>query len=199
MKSISPRLLIWILRTLPNFLWPLKWLIMNKSLKATGKNFRFGPNSIFSDHRLIEIGNNVFFSDGTIINTQVPVYIGDNVMFGPEVLLIGGDHNFKVSGKLMNQVKSGGINLPIILDNDVWIGARCTVLKGVKIGEGAVVGAGSVVTKSLPPYSICVGNPCKPVKCRFTSSDLKKHLTVINSSYSFEEISQEYMIWNIII
>lgn len=197
MKNISPRSLIWFLRSMPNFLWPLKWLIIKNSLNRVGKNFRFGPNSIFSDHRLIEIGNNVFFSDGTIINTQVPVYIGDNVMFGPEVMLIGGDHNFKVAGKLMNQVKEGGVNMPIILENDVWIGARCTILKGVKIGEGAVIGAGSLVTKSLPPYSICVGNPCKPLKCRFSIDELNKHLLVIKSSHSFEDILQSYRQWNI--
>jgi acetyltransferase-like isoleucine patch superfamily enzyme len=56
--------------------------------------------------------------------------------------------------------------LPVTIGSDVWIGAGCKILGGVTIGDGCVVGAGSVVTKSLPPYSISVGNPAKVVKYR---------------------------------
>lgn len=193
----SQRQLTWCARALPNFLWPIKCLLLKKSLKIVGKNFRCGPNSIFTDSRLIEIGNNVFFSDGAVISTQVPVKIGNGVMFGPEVMIIGGDHNFNVVGMLMSKVKEGGLNIPIILEDDVWVGSRAIILKGVKVGEGAVVGAGSIVTKGLPPYSICVGNPCKPLKCRFSVVDLNQHLTIVNSNYSLEEIKQNYHQWNI--
>ncbi len=188
MIKINPKHLSWLTRTLPNFLWPVKWFILRKSLKKAGNNFRFSPNSIFSDHRLIEIGTNVFFGDRTIINTVVPIKIGNNVMFGPDVMIMGGDHNYSVVGKLMKEVKEGGKNLSVILEDDVWIGARTIILKGVKIGEGAVVGAGSLVTRNLPPYSVCFGNPCKPVKCRFFSEDLKKHLILVNSKHTFENI-----------
>jgi acetyltransferase-like isoleucine patch superfamily enzyme len=197
--NIKPGRLIKLYRTLPNFLWPIKWLVIKNSLKKIGKNFRFSPDSLFTDHRLIEIGNDVFFSIGTCINTTVPVRIGNGVMFGPEVMIIGGDHNFSVVGRLMNQVKEGGVNLPIIIEDDVWIGSRAIILKGVKIGEGAVVGAGSVVTKSLPPYSISVGNPCRPLKCRFSTNNLKEHLSIINSSYNMEEIKKGFLKWNIVI
>jgi acetyltransferase-like isoleucine patch superfamily enzyme len=197
MFLIKPQLLTWITRALPNFLWPVKWLLLKKSLKEVGRNFHFGPNSVFSDHRLIEIGNNVFFGDGIVINSQVPVKIGNGVMFGPEVMIIGGDHNFRVVGMTMNQVKVGGVNLPIIIEDDVWLGSRVIILKGIKIGEGTVVGAGSIVTKSLPPYSICVGNPCKPLHCRYSIKDLKKHLSLVNSHYNVEDILQCYQLWNI--
>lgn len=52
----------------------------------------------------------------------------------------------------------------IIIEDNVWIGERCTILKGVRIGQGSVIGCNSVVTKSVPPYSIAVGNPAKVVK-----------------------------------
>jgi acetyltransferase-like isoleucine patch superfamily enzyme len=197
MINLAPNHLGWFLRALPNFLWPLKWLVLHKSLKKVGKNFRFSPNSIFSDHRLIEIGNNVFFGEGIIINTVVPVKIGNNVMFGPEVMIMGGDHNFNAVGKSMRFVKQGGLNIPVILENDVWIGSRSIILKGVKIGEGTVIGAGSLLTKSLPPYSVSIGNPCKPLKCRFSSDNLKEHLQVVNSSYTFDAIAIQFQKWGI--
>jgi acetyltransferase-like isoleucine patch superfamily enzyme len=189
---MSPKYLSYVTRSLPNFLWPLKWIIVKSSLKMTGANFKFGYNSEFSDHRLIEVGNNVFMGFGTVINTTVPVSIGDNVMFGSRVTIMGGDHNFGVVGKSMRFVKEGGKNIPIVIEKDVWIGSNVTILKGVTISEGTVIGAGSVVTKSQPPYSICAGNPCKPMRLRFSESDLEKHLIAIHSGYTKEEVNNQF-------
>jgi acetyltransferase-like isoleucine patch superfamily enzyme len=186
--NVSPNKLSYITRSLPNFLWVLKWYIMRASLKKAGKNFKFGYNSEFADHRLIEVGDNVFMGQHTIINTTVPVKIGNNVMFGPQVTIMGGDHNINYVGKPMRFVKAGGKNIPIVIEDDAWIGTNVTILKGVQIGESAVVGAGSVVVKSLPPYSICIGNPCKPIKLRFSESDLGEHLKLVKSNYTKEQV-----------
>lgn len=62
--------------------------------------------------------------------------------------------------------EQGHIGSVITIEDNVWIGANCTVLKGVTIGHGTVVGAGSTVVKSLPPMSICVGNPARQIKSR---------------------------------
>lgn len=67
-------------------------------------------------------------------------------------------------GKMVDEVTSKG---PIILGNDVWIGANSTILSGVNIGNGAVIAANSVVTKDIPPYSIAGGIPCKVIRKRF--------------------------------
>jgi acetyltransferase-like isoleucine patch superfamily enzyme len=190
--NISPTKLSWILRAIPNFLWPLKFYLIKFSLKKTGKNFRFGSNCTFSDHRNIEVGDNVFIADNSVIAGIIPIKIGNNVMFGPEVMIMGGDHNMSVVGKPMRYVHTGGRNIPIELEDDVWVGARVLILKGVKIHEGAVVGAGSLVTKALPPYSVNVGSPCKTLKCRFSKEDLKEHLKLVKSKYTFEEIEKMY-------
>ena len=195
--SINPRALSWILRTMPNFCWSLKLILIKKSLLKIGKNFRCSPNAILSNPRLIEIGENVFFGNRTTINTVVPVRIGNNVMFGPEVMIISGDHNIREVGKLIKDVHEGGMNIPVIIEDDVWVGSRVLILKGVVIGEGAVVGAGSVVIKRLPPFSVSVGHPCKPVKCRFSSIDLKTHLKSTASKYSFEDVVEEYNLWGL--
>lgn len=61
-----------------------------------------------------------------------------------------------------------------IIGNDVWLGANSLVLKGVKIGDGAVIGAGAVVTKDVPPYAIVGGNPAKVIKMRFDDETIGK-------------------------
>lgn len=181
-----------LLRFIPNVLWPLKILLIKHSIKSKGKNFKVGPNVILYNRKEITVGKNVFIGDGTVIGGKVKVQIGDNVMFGPEVMIRGGDHNFSVVGKPMFKVKDGGLNLPIIIENDVWIGTRVIILKGVRIREGSVIGAGAIVTRDTLPYSIFIGTPAKPVKCRFTKKNLEQHLKSVDSAYTVDEIISLY-------
>lgn len=60
----------------------------------------------------------------------------------------------------------------VIINEDVWIGVNVTLLCGVNIGRGAIIGAGSVVTKSIPPYTIAVGNPCKVIKYKYNLEEI---------------------------
>ncbi len=69
-----------------------------------------------------------------------------------------------------------------------WIGGNVAILDGITIGEGCVIGASSVVTRSLPPYTICVGNPCRPIRKRFDDNELKKHLLLVKSKYEYDYI-----------
>lgn len=79
-------------------------------------------------------------------------------------MIIGANHRFSDVTKL---IKEQGVETKgIIIESDVWIGANCCVLDGVTIGRGSVIGAGSIVTKSIPPMSVAVGNPCRVIKQR---------------------------------
>jgi len=159
-----------------------------KRFKACGNNFRWYPsNSTFIKPELAEIGDNVFIGGNCHISVHTSLKIEDGVTVGPELIIMGGDHNFNEIGKRLYQVKSDGINLPIVIEKDVWIGARVTILKGVTIREGAVIGAGSVVTKKVPPYTISVGNPARAIKKRFSDEELKLHLNSLG--YSNESIA----------
>ncbi len=181
-----------LLRLFPNFLWPIKVLVL-KSLVTHGKKFQLGPNVILYNYREITVGDKVFLGDGTTIGGKVAVNIGNNVMFGPEVMIRGGDHNFSVVGKPMAEVKTGGVNLPITIENDVWIGTRVIVLKGVRICEGSVIAAGAVLNKEVPPYTIVGGLPAKPIKPRFhKKSDLQKHLEGVGSKYTLDSVIEKY-------
>ncbi|WP_052722993.1 acyltransferase [Methanosarcina lacustris] len=140
------------------------------SFKKVGESFIFdGLGSTIINPFNIEIGNDVFIGKNAYISIHNSLKIGNSVMIGPNVTIIGGDHNFAIKGKKMSQVKSGGINLPIVIQDDVWIGANVTILKGVVIGEGSIIGAGSVVTKAIPKYTIAAGNPAKLIRKRFNN------------------------------
>ena len=101
--------------------------------------------------------------------------IGNKVILGPNVTIMGGDHNYRWVGKYMYDVKEGGTDLPVVIQDDVWIGADVVILKGVMLGKGSIVGAGSVVTKNVPCYAVVAGNPAKIIKMRFSPNEQIEH------------------------
>jgi acetyltransferase-like isoleucine patch superfamily enzyme len=109
----------------------------------------------------IVIGNNVGIS-GSTINAMQKITIGDNVMIGSGCLISDNDsHSLDYRYRdVASKVKAKPINIC----SNVFIGARSIILKGVTIGEGAVIGAGSVVTHDVPSYTIYAGNPARFVK-----------------------------------
>jgi maltose O-acetyltransferase len=93
------------------------------------------------------------------------VTIGDDVVMAPEVIAISSNHEFAdttIPIRLQGQTQSR----PIFVGNDVWLGARCIILPGVRVGDHAIVGAGSVVTKDVEPWAIVGGNPARLIRRR---------------------------------
>lgn len=114
-----------------------------------------------------------------MLSTRANVYIGDDVMFGPGVTIITGNHRTDLVGKAMKSVTDEE-KLPendedVIIENDVWVGANAMILKGVTIGEGSIIGAGSIVTKDVPPYTIYIGVHSPTEYRRFTDEQLLEH------------------------
>lgn len=110
----------------------------------------------------ISLGDRSGIGDGC--HFQGKVSIGNDVMIAPECVFLADFHNIEAINIPMNQ--QGVTMSEICVENDVWIGYRSIVLPGVKLGQGCVVGAGAVVTKSVPPYGIAVGVPAKVIKYR---------------------------------
>ena len=79
----------------------------------------------------------------------------------------------------------------IIVEDDVWIGMNALILSGVKIGKGAIIGAGSVISKDIPPYAIAVGNPCKVIKYRF-SEEIRKKVNKIKFENITENLKEKF-------
>lgn len=93
------------------------------------------------------------------------VTIGSNVMMGPDVCIYVRNHAFDQTDIPMNQ-QGFSPEKPVFIEDDVWIGAKVIILPGVHIGTGAVIGAGSVVTKDVPDYAVVGGNPARILKMR---------------------------------
>lgn len=115
----------------------------------------------FSGQKRIQIGKNFYSNVGCHLLGEIN--IGDDVQLGPQVVFWGRDHGLK-KGVLINLQPH--VLKPIRIGNDVWIGANATILKGVTISDGAVVAAGAVVTKDVPPNAIVAGVPAKVIKYR---------------------------------
>ena len=147
-----------------------------------GKNFHVGRNVFFWAKNKIVIGDNFYM--GRCSQIECDVRIGDNVMCGNNVAFVGKyDHNFKEIGKptrLSTQIRDKdyqwkGLDSITIVEDDVWIGYGSIIMSGVKIGRGAIIAAGSVVTKDIFPYNIVGGNPAKKITARFSSPEINLH------------------------
>ena len=114
------------------------------------------------------VGSNSAIGAYSFIGAQGGIRIGDNVIMGPKVSMHAENHNFAqvdLPIRLQGENRKG-----IQIDDDCWIGAGSIILDGVHIGRGCVVAAGSVVTKSIPAYSVVAGVPSKVIKSRLQSS-----------------------------
>jgi acetyltransferase-like isoleucine patch superfamily enzyme len=112
----------------------------------------------------LEIGKDSSLNQGVIIDGTGGVKIGNGVRIAPYVVINTADHEFSDSNMMIKD--QGFLVAPIVIEDDVWIGAAVVINKGVTIGKGSVIGAGSVVTKDIPPYSVAVGVPCKVIRSR---------------------------------
>lgn len=119
-------------------------------------NFRNLPNSG------IEIGRDSLIGEYTIIRGQGGVHIGDRVYTSPFTQILAVNHVFDDPDRPF--VEQGITAQGIIIEDDVWLGANVVVTDGIKIGKGAVVAAGAVVTKDVPPNTVVGGVPAKPIK-----------------------------------
>lgn len=129
--------------------------------------FNLGARSVIEDFATVNNGvGDVIIGDYTIIglgNVIIgPVTIGNNVMLAQNIVVSGLNHGYEdinTSPRLQKETCK-----PIIISDDVWIGANCVITAGVTLGKHCVIGAGSVVTKDVPDYAIAVGNPARVIK-----------------------------------
>jgi acetyltransferase-like isoleucine patch superfamily enzyme len=144
---------------------------------AHGRNFRFDPFGAYT-FATISVGDDVNLGvEPILMAAKSTITIGNKVMFGPQVMLIGGVHNTSVVGQFMFDVteKCPDDDRGVVIEDDVWVGARAMILQGVVVGRGSIVGAGAVVTKSVPPYAVVAGVPARVVKFRWDVDTILRH------------------------
>jgi len=118
--------------------------------------------------RGLAIGNDTYVGPRCTLGAGGGITIGANVTLGAAVDLLAENHEFADAGSLISA--QGVTRQGIVLENDVWIGNRAIVLDGVRVGKGAVIGAGAVVTKDVPCDTVVAGNPARSIGRRADKS-----------------------------
>lgn len=126
--------------------------------KETDASFRLFPPFYTDCGKNITVGKNVFINSGCRFQDQGGITIGDGCLIGHNVVMATLNHELEPTRR------ANLIPCPIVLEENVWIGANATLLPGVKIGAGAVVAAGAVVTKDVPARGVVAGVPAKLIK-----------------------------------
>jgi chloramphenicol O-acetyltransferase type B len=154
---------------------------------SIGAGFHAGVRVRLWAKSTLIIGKNFYIGRDSFIETDCS--IGDNVIFGNKVAIVGKyDHNYQQVGKpirLASAIRNPdyswkGLGLVTMIGNDVWVGYGSTIIQGVQISNGAIIAAGSVVTKNVEAYSIYGGNPAKKITDRFESiKDLEEHCRLL--------------------
>ena len=144
---------------------PKKRKIFYKFTMPDKVDFQFiHPGLVINFPENVRLGNNLIFNRNVSITARSKVSIGNNVLFGPNVVINDSNHLFIDKDKPITQ--QGHTAKEIIIEDDVWIASNSVILKGVHIGKGAVVAAGSVVTKDVEPYTVVAGAPARKIKNR---------------------------------
>ena len=125
--------------------------------KLFTQSFEHNPIRIFiRSGAELTLGDNVFLNHGVHLSASKKIIIGNNVNIAEDCLIIDNDFHMVGSSEIKME--------PITIGNNVWISSRVIILKGVSIGDNAVIGAGSVVTKSVPKNKLVAGNPARVIK-----------------------------------
>jgi acetyltransferase-like isoleucine patch superfamily enzyme len=170
--------------------WHIANIKYRKYEISTG--FHAGIRVRFWAKNTLKIGKNFYIGRDSFIETDC--IIGDNVIFGNRVAVVGKyDHHYHEIGvpiRLATAIRDNhyswkGLNLVTQIGNDVWIGYGTTIMQGVTIHDGAIIAAGSVVTKDVEGYTIYAGNPAKKITNRFSSeNDLQRHIEILQNGIS---------------
>lgn len=133
------------------------------SLGAIGRNVRIGPDAIVHFPERVRLGSNVLVHNGAHFDAEGGIEIGDNFVSAEGLTILTSNHRYEGDALPWDEEK---VLRKVVVGENVWCGRRVMILPGVTIGEGAIVGAGAVVTKDVEPLSIVGGNPARVIKRR---------------------------------
>lgn len=142
----------------------IRLYVFRLMLKKMGSRVFIDTKVYFRYPNRVKIGSDVSINRGcefypSFYNRDATIELGNNIRLGPSIKFLAAGHDYK-------EINLPNISAKIIVKDNVWIGANCSILKGITIGEGAIVAAGSVVTKDVGPYEIHGGIPAKKIKER---------------------------------
>lgn len=132
-----------------------------KKLKSCGERVWIQEPITIEGAEFVSLGSDVSFAAYVHLWGSGGVTIGDRVMIGAHTSISSLTHDYTSHEMFKSLVMK-----PVVINDDVWIGSNCVILPGIEVGKGSVIGAGSVVTKNVEPYSIVAGNPARKIKDR---------------------------------
>ena len=133
-------------------------------MKECGRNLTIREHTHIWHIKQLSVGEKVSIGLHNIINDKGNVVIGSYVMMGPNIIINSINHHYLERNALM--INQGVRGQPVIIGDDVWIGANALILPGVTVGTGAMIAAGAVVTKNVEAYTVVAGVPAKKIKTR---------------------------------
>ncbi|MFE2428917.1 DapH/DapD/GlmU-related protein [Streptomyces sp. NPDC059373] len=151
-----------------------------------GDGVRIGMGSVLWAPKKLTVGSDVYIGKGCTI--EVDGAIGDCVLIGNRVGIVGRtDHAMRQVGRAIRHADWVGdhplrLSRPVSIGDDVWIGYGAVVLSGLRIGRGAVIAAGAVVTSDVAPYDVVAGNPANPVGRRFETDQIIAHEQLLRTA-----------------
>lgn len=151
---------LYVFNQLPPQRWGEQRGLLEQILGSIGENTVVLPPLRCDYGKHISVGRDVFINYNLTVLDVCAVDIGDRTLIGPNVSIYAAGHPIAPEDRA-TQWEYGA---PVHIGKDVWLGGSCVILAGVTIGDGAVVGAGSVVTRDIPPNTIAVGNPARVVR-----------------------------------
>lgn len=151
-----------------------------------GKKFILGKEVNINKNGFIA-GDNIYIGQYSYIGPYTE--IGNFCMLSDYINIIGEDHVFDKVGIPIILSGVPKSERKTIIQDDVWIGHGVTIMRGVKIGEGSIIAANSVVTKNIIPYSINAGIPSKQIKMRFDSESIKVHRKILEDYRNSKDLS----------
>lgn len=154
------------------------------SFASLGDNVRFDYRSTFRNAPLISVGSDVYFARDCYFAASSTISIGNGCMFGPKVLCIAGSHFYDGDDLRSVPYDNRIIDLPVVIEDNVWVAGNVSIAPGSHIGKGSVIGLGCVIAGEIPPYSVVIGPKGQVVKQR----DIGRYEKLVASDAIFNKI-----------
>lgn len=165
------------------YMWLRSIFVRRINFASFPKNSSIIPPLIYDNPKNIVIGPRVYIGPRACLSaTNAKIVFKGHTSVGEDLSIHTGNHG-RIIGMFHNDItestKPKGLDKEVIIEEDVWIGSRVSILMGVTVGRGATIAAGSVVTKDVPPYSIAAGVPAKVIKQYWTEEQIKEHELIL--------------------